>query len=594
MLRTVLSCTSAVFLLVSGANVFADPIPTASAVMDQIVTRLYATMTREQLYAITVESAEDLITPEERQTLATRHWFFDVNVPVVVSVMRNTRQKNVPFWLPEREFTKTDLIVKNSEGWTYEVWQKTFPSGVVGLGINGFDNHLPHYFVAVQPQNPADDLTMTGFHPSDQKVLTMEAGSLTYHDWTELLLTEVPESLQGQQLLTTIRGRAREGSLAGGFRRTPFPSTLEPSSVHLTWSEDPRTTQNVQWRASTAVTEGVVEYRRAGSGAEYQDQAAAVTLMHDRMLANDPQCHWFNAEITDLSPNTIYEYRVVHPQHNTASAGMTFRTAPDGDRPFRVLHISDTQNPAGTREAFEKMTETGFEADFLLNSGDLVDVGNERQDWDMLLEYGEPWLSRIPMMPCIGNHDARLGLGAGLYLTIFDLPDNGAKGIPQDASYTFTYGNTDFFVLDVMSDREPQTRWLDDVLRESDATWKIAMLHFPPFLNEGYMARIEDDWGSLFQKYDVDLVLTGHVHFYARSYPIRDGKPAADGKGPVYVTSVTIPSRDFTRVRPETIATMFGGGRMVNVIDISSERLHWQARTTAGELKDEFTLTKPR
>lgn len=571
----------------------AQPQQTAADAMDQIVTRLYAQMTPDELTAITIETADTLITPEERELLATGHWRFETDVPVVVSVMRSLRQETAPFWLSERQFEQTDLVVTNAEGWKYEVWQKQFPAGTVGLGINGFDNHLPHYLVAVGPQNPNDSLTLSDFHPSNQTVLPMKPGSLTYHDWTELVLEEVPEALLGHQLLTTIRGRSGEASLASGFRTTPFPSTLEPSSIHLTWSDDPRTTQNVQWRALPDVKQGIVQYRDTSTpDGPLQTAEAALTLMQDRMLVNDAQCHWFNVEITGLTPDTVYDYRVVHPQQKTQSEWLTFRTAPDGHRPFRFLHISDTQEPEGTREAFEQMTETGFEADFMLNSGDLVDVGNERQDWDMLLEYGEPWLARIPMMPCIGNHDARLGLGAELYLTIFDLPDNGAKEIPQDASYTFRYGNTEFFVLDVMSDLEPQTRWLAEVLPKSDATWKIAMLHFPPFLFEGYVTRIEEDWGSLFQEYGVDLVLTGHVHFYARSYPIRDGRPADDGRGPIYVTSVTIPSGEFERVPPRNIAKMFGGGRIVNVIDVDADQLHWEARTTSGQVKDEFTLSK--
>lgn len=575
-----------------GAGPVATPQRTSADAMDQIVTRLYATMTPKELTAITEETAATLITPEERDLLATGHWIFEANVPVVVSVMRSMRQKTPPFWLAERGFEKTDLVVTNVEGWKYEVWQKSFAAGKVGLGINGFDNHLPHYLVAVRPQKLTDKLILSGFHPDKQTVLTMKPGSLTYHDWTELVLDEVPESLQGQQLLTTIRGRSGEASLASGFRSTPFPSTLEPSSIHLTWSEDPRTTQNVQWRAKPEVKEGVVRFRESASDGPMQTAEASVTVMNDRMLVNDPQCHWFNVEITGLTPDTLYDYQVVHPLHDTRSEWLTFRTAPDGNRPFRILHISDTQDPEGTREAFEQMTKTGFDADFLLNSGDLVDVGNERQDWDMLLEYGEPWLARIPMMPCIGNHDARLGLGAELYLTIFDLPDNGAMEIPQDASYRFRYGNAEIFVLDVMSDLEPQTRWLAKELPKSDATWKIAMLHFPPFLIEGYLTRIEEDWGSLFQQHGVDLVLTGHVHYYARSYPIRDGKPADDGKGPIYVTSVTIPGGDFDRVPPRNIAKMFGGGRIVNVIDVNGNRLHWEARTTSGKLKDEFTLSK--
>ena len=105
-----------------------------------------------------------LFSEDEKEVLATRHWMFDVNVPVVVSVMRSTEQKIVPFWLPEKGFVKTDMTMKNEQT-TYEVWQKSFNAGTVGLGINGFENYPLHYFVSVAPQKSGDQLDTEQFFP---------------------------------------------------------------------------------------------------------------------------------------------------------------------------------------------------------------------------------------------------------------------------------------------------------------------------------------------------------------------------------------------------------------------------------------------
>jgi hypothetical protein len=73
----------------------------------------------------------------DKETLATRFWTFEVNVPVRVSLMRHTGQAVPPFWLQKSGFRKTQMLVKNEE-YTYEVWQKDFEKGQVGLGYQWF------------------------------------------------------------------------------------------------------------------------------------------------------------------------------------------------------------------------------------------------------------------------------------------------------------------------------------------------------------------------------------------------------------------------------------------------------------------------
>ena len=86
-----------------------------SDTMDGILTRFYAEFSPEVLKKVTPEFILKNITPEEKKALAMKYWYFDVNIPVVVSLMRHERQSTVPFWIEEAGFKKTALKVSNEE-----------------------------------------------------------------------------------------------------------------------------------------------------------------------------------------------------------------------------------------------------------------------------------------------------------------------------------------------------------------------------------------------------------------------------------------------------------------------------------------------
>src|SRR5690554_5311012 len=119
--------------------------------MDDIVSRFYKDFDKSQLDTIGDDFILQNLSEEEKYILASKYWSFEVNVPVTVSIMRDSAQKTVPFWLQEAGFQKADLRVKNSHS-VYEVWQKDYKAGKVDLGINGFDKHRPVYFISVGAQ----------------------------------------------------------------------------------------------------------------------------------------------------------------------------------------------------------------------------------------------------------------------------------------------------------------------------------------------------------------------------------------------------------------------------------------------------------
>jgi len=567
-------------------------------VMDGVVTRFYQTMDEKELSSLTTEKILQLLTPEEQKILATRFWMFDVNVPVTVSLMRHVDQKDIPFWIQDRGFEKTDLIVRNEE-YIYEVWQKNFDAGQVELGINGFDKHRPHYFVAVGPQNTSENLELSNFYPQNQHIEKMTIGAFTYHDWDELILIEVPEALENQQMLTTIRGRAREAHLIHAFRKTPFPSSVTPDQIMLTWGKDPKTTQSIQWRTNTIVEQGAVRYWPEGSNEKNTSKVvmAKSKIMEDRLLQNDRYIQRFTAVIENLEPGSAYNYRVGNPSDYSWSAIHQFKTAPKGNASFSFVYFGDTHRSPHWGELINKAFERHPNTAFFSIGGDIVSTGLYRDDWDQLFEYSKEVIGERPLMSTLGNHDSQDGLGVWMYLDLFDLPKNGPSELEPERSYSFEYSNALFLMVDATAKNEINTRWLEEQLANSDATWKFAVLHFPPYVaiddHDIDYKDIREQWGAVFDTYHVDMVLTGHVHHYMRSKPIFNQKVVSKpSDGTIYIISIGIPSHKFEMPESDFVEVGYTGEALYQTFDIDGNKLRYRSYNLAGKIIDEMSIVK--
>jgi len=92
-----------------------QPERTVKEVIDRAVTRFYETLTPAQLDTISDNYILSVLSDRDKETLATRFWTFEVNVPVRISLMRHTGQVVPPFWLQKSGFKKTQMLVKNEE-----------------------------------------------------------------------------------------------------------------------------------------------------------------------------------------------------------------------------------------------------------------------------------------------------------------------------------------------------------------------------------------------------------------------------------------------------------------------------------------------
>ena len=156
-----------------------------------------------------------------------------------------------------------------------------------------------------------------------------------------------------------------------------------------------------------------------------------------------------------------------------------------------------------------KRYETRHPANMLVTLGDNDYLGSPalfRANWQKA--FGWARRSGLRVSGVLGNHDYELGRGG------YELKTLGMPG----RYYTRRLGDVQLFFLDSNAITTRQTRWFEQQLAGSTATWKIALFHHPPYTCGGHAgdADVVRSWVPLFESYGVQLVLSGHDHNYQR------------------------------------------------------------------------------
>lgn len=448
-----------------------------------VALRLRDQLTEPALRQLTVTTVEAALTPNEREILGAHHLTFEVNVPVVVTVFRDPELGADPFWVAARGFRTNGLTVKTT-GRTFTAWEKTFPAGEVGLGINSLKGGGDHYFFALRPESAGERLVVDHQYPGQLRLGEFKLGALPFVD-REDSITNLAPAWQGQVLLRTARARRDDGQLVNLFRWIDHPATPRPDEVVLTWAGDPRLTQAVQWRTSTAVRRGRVAYVKKADffrphPARLREvRATGPERLNDPYLVNQPEIHRFSAALFGLEPGTTYLYAVGDGSRSGRTEFAEFTTAPAGVVPFAFVYMGDAQNGLdrwGT--LLNHAYRTRPDAAFYLMAGDLVNRGNQRDDWDTFFHNAGGVFDRRTLVPVFGNHENQGGHPT-LYLRQFTLRTNGPVGMESGRAYSFEYSNPLFVVLDSNLEPATQTPWLEDQLKRSRATWKFVTYHHP-------------------------------------------------------------------------------------------------------------------
>lgn len=588
--------------VVACAQVFGHvgPHPSVHDTVANVLERVKRQMGREELEKLTAADIRKVLTEREREALGTEHVSFRVNVPVRVSVIQPPNPAETPFWLAERGFEKQALEWVYTGTNKFVVWQRDFEAGWIGLGVNSIGGGGAHYLVSVGARATNQALAISELYPGQLRTAEFQPGVKAYADRDETV-TNVPPSFRGQTLVQTLYARRDDGKIKNILRWTEHPSGLAPDQIILTWDGDPQRTQAIQWRTSTKTAGGSVRYQKSSEAnpllkrkAKVAEARARTEKIEDKYLVNDPVIHHHTVSLRGLEPGTTYTYTL--GSGNEWSAPAEFTTAPARVEPFAFMYMGDAQNGLDRwGSLMQQAFRTRPDAAFYIMAGDLVNRGAERDDWDSLFHNARGIYDRRQLVPVLGNHEYQGGKPA-LYLSLFQLPENGPASIEAEKAYSFTYGNALFVILDSNLAPEKQAAWLDAQLGGSKAVWKFVAYHHPAYSSvpDRDNPKVRKVWGPIFDKHRVDMALQGHDHAYLRTYPMRGEKRAkSPAEGTVYVVSVSGTKmykqdpRDYTEFGMTNVATY-----QVLDIQISGNRMLYRAYDLDGKLRDELIIEK--
>jgi 3',5'-cyclic AMP phosphodiesterase CpdA len=154
--------------------------------------------------------------------------------------------------------------------------------------------------------------------------------------------------------------------------------------------------------------------------------------------------------------------------------------------------------------------------------------------------------------------------------------------------YNFRKGNAEFFALDSNYMDPEQVKWLDQQLAASDATWKICFFHHPLYSDgktHGPALDLRKQIEPIFVAHGVNLVLSGHEHFYERFKP---------QKGITYIVLGSSGQLRPHDIRPsQDSVKAFDRDRAFMLVEIAGDQLYFQTIGRTGETVDTGVLAAP-
>ena len=142
------------------------------------------------------------------------------------------------------------------------------------------------------------------------------------------------------------------------------------------------------------------------------------------------------------------------------------------------------------------------------------------------------------------------------------------------------------FALDSTYMNPPQVEWLDKELKASGSDWKIALFHHPLYSSgdrHGSVLTLREQLEPTFVTHGVNVVLTGHDHFYERLKP---------QKGIAYFVVGSSAKLRRGSNTSELTAKTYDDGYAFMLVEIEGDTFHFQTLNERGQTVDSGVVRK--
>jgi hypothetical protein len=266
-----------------------------------------------------------------------------------------------------------------------------------------------------------------------------------------------------------------------------------------------------------------------------------------------------------------------------AAAAPVTLTLPNKEDSVRFMVVGDTGT--GSRQQNELAAvmvryRQAFPFEFALMVGDNMYGGEKAADYKLKFEdvYKSLLDQKVKFYAALGNHDE----SNQRFYENFNM--NGEE------YYNFKKGAVSFYALNSNYMDKKQIAWFEEKLKADTSRWKVAFFHHPPYSSggkHGSSSGLREVVEPLFLKYGVNVVFTGHEHFYERIKP---------QKGIYYFISGAggkLREGDVRNDSPLT-AKAYDADMSFMLLEVAGDELHFQCINRLGETVDSGVATHQR
>ena len=250
---------------------------------------------------------------------------------------------------------------------------------------------------------------------------------------------------------------------------------------------------------------------------------------------------------------------------------------------IRFLVIGDSGTGGGAqKQVADRIAEVHkvFPFEFALMLGDNLYGGESAGDYRRKFE--EPYKplldANVKFFASLGNHDDP----AERFYKPFNMNGERYYSFKAPKPGIGSRGGARFFALDSNYMKEEQLDWLEKELKGSGSEWKIAFFHHPLYSSgekHGSNTVLREQIEPLFVEHGVDVVFTGHEHFYERIKP---------QQGITYFVSGSSAKlrRGNIGDNSEMTAKGFDQGYTFMIVEIAGDEMHFQTIDSDGKTID--------
>ena len=368
------------------------------------------------------------------------------------------------------------------------------------------------------------------------------------------IITVVGATVGSYVYRDTIYSRiARTAAVVSGQEIKPLLDS-ESRYIRQIVAQDNSTSRTIMWQSDSSEPDAIIEYRLEESK---NIQSIGAT---DKAFTDDGSTTYIHeGTLTGLTPKTKYEYRVGYGS-DRRSDWYPLETA--GASVYDVLIYPDSQS--GDYSQWEEIVKDSAHRNprtaLYISMGDLVDNGEQDYQWRTWLNSIRPLSANVPLETTLGNHEMYTldwkMREPYAYLNYFAVPPNGNE-IFNRRYYSYDFGDAHYVVLDTQlyeSNHDDnhdvhhpdlydvQVQWLRQDLTNNTKKWTVVLMHRDPFqyaFDRPGASRAAgfDEEGVLFMpifdEFNVDLVLSAHLHAYRNRGHVRNFE--RDASGPLYI-----------------------------------------------------------